>query len=183
MTKWALDVLGETQRRSDPELRLDPCLYRDDQQIKLLHVTLRQDWPGPDGPRNQSGAGLRVFAQPLRDALEGLRVMKELRSRHEVGDFALDELMDEDDYPEVDRFEQWDTHLPPPGEDPVQNRLNDFFARWGAFRNAENAQKSTLISMDRLVDLALSIGTRKIATRSSTRGRPRGAASSGRGRG
>ena len=117
MTKWALDVLGETQRRNDPKLRHGPCLYRDDRQIKLLHVTLRQDWPGPDGPRNESGAGLRVFAQPLRDALEDLRVMRELRSRHEVGGFALDELMDEDDYPEVDRFEEWDTHVPPPGED------------------------------------------------------------------
>lgn len=169
MTKWALDVLGETQRRSDPRFRLDPCLYRDDRQIKLLHVTLRQGWPGPDSPHDESRAGLRVFAQPLRDALEDLRVMRELRSRHEVGDFALDELMDEDDYREVDRFEQWDTHLPPPGEDPVQNRLNDFFARWGAFRNAENVQKSALISMDQLVDLALSTGTRKIATRSSTR--------------
>ncbi|WP_344574973.1 hypothetical protein [Actinoplanes palleronii] len=80
----------------------------------------------------------------------------------------LDEVMDEDDYPEVDRFEEWDTHLPPPGADSVQNRINDFFARWGAFRNVENAQKSALISMDQLVDLALSVGTRKIATRSST---------------
>ncbi|MCY1141642.1 hypothetical protein OWR29_26900 [Actinoplanes sp. Pm04-4] len=168
MTKWTLDVLGETQRRNDPRLRHEPCLYRDDRQIKLLHVTLRQDWPGPDSPGYEPRAGLRVFAQPLRDALEDIRVMRDLRSRRDVGDFALDELMDEDDYSEVEQFEEWDTHLPPPSEDTVQNRINDFFARWGAFRNAENAQKSALISMDRLVDLALSIGTRKIATRSST---------------
>jgi hypothetical protein len=168
MTKWALDVLGETQRGSEQRNRHDPCLYRDDRHIKLLHVTLRQDWPGEHSPRDESG-GLRVFAQPLRDAYEDLRVMNDLRSRREVGDFPLGELMDEDDYPEVDQFEEWDTDLPPPGEDPVQNRINDFFARWGAFRNAENAQKSALISMDRLVDLALTIGTRKIATRSPTR--------------
>ena len=117
MTKWALDVLGETQRQRDPRLCHDPCLYRDDRQIKLLHVTLRQRWPGPDSPRDESAAGLRVFAQPLRDALEDLRVMRDFRSRHEVGGFVLDELMDEDDYPEVDRFEEWDTHLPPPGAD------------------------------------------------------------------
>lgn len=171
MTKWALDVLGETQRGSEPKNRHDPCLYRDDRQIKLLHVTLRQEWPGRGGPRDKSG-GLRIFAQPLRDALEDIRVMKDLRSDREAGGLPLDELMGEDEYPEVDQFEEWDTNLPPPGEDSTQNRINEFFARWGAFRNAENAQKSALISMDKLVDLALAIGTRKIATRSSTRKPP-----------
>jgi hypothetical protein len=95
--------------------------------------------------------------------------MNDLRSRRAVGDLPVDELMDEDEYPEVDQFEDWDTYLPPPGEDSTQNRINDFFARWGSFQNAENAQKSALISMDKLVDLALTIGTRKIATRSSMR--------------
>jgi hypothetical protein len=166
MAKWVLDVLGETHV-SDLSTDLRPSLYRDDRQVKLLHVTLHQNWPGQDSSRSAAVPATWIFAQPLRDVLEDIRVMGELRFRDhpDLPNFAE---LDEDDYPDIDRAEAWDIHLPPPGADPVQNRINDFFARWGSFHNAERAQKAALVSMDLQLDLALEQGWRRIAnTRSA----------------
>ncbi|RIV39347.1 hypothetical protein D2L64_08395 [Micromonospora radicis] len=161
MAKWVLDVLGETHV-SDSSVDLRPSLYRDDRQVKLLHVTLHQNWPGQDGSRSAAVPATWIFAQPLRDVLEDIRVMGELRSRNdpELPDLAE---LDENDYPDIGGAEAWDVDVPSPGVDPVQNRINDFLVRWGSFHNAERAQKVALTSMDLQLDLALELGWRRIA--------------------
>lgn len=69
LAKFLLDVLGapKSARRSGPSL------YRDDAQVKMLHVS----WYPTD--KGASSASTRVHARPLRDVIDDLRLAYEIR--------------------------------------------------------------------------------------------------------
>ncbi|MDA1363061.1 hypothetical protein O1R50_25840 [Glycomyces luteolus] len=78
LAKHLLDVLGPAINPED--LGRQSVVYRDDRQVKLLHVTLDQAWnPNPDAAPKP--AGTRVIARPIRDVAEDLRVADEIQSR------------------------------------------------------------------------------------------------------
>ncbi|WP_091041562.1 hypothetical protein [Glycomyces sambucus] len=77
LAKHLLDVLGPAINPKD--LGRQSVVYRDDRQVKLLHVTLDQAWnPSPDTAPKP--AGTHVIARPIRDVAEDLRVADEIRS-------------------------------------------------------------------------------------------------------
>jgi hypothetical protein len=68
LAKFLLDVLGTRKAAKGSE----PSLYRDDSQVKMLHVS----WHPTDN--DASSASTRVLARPLRDVIEDLRLAHEI---------------------------------------------------------------------------------------------------------
>jgi hypothetical protein len=164
MTKWALDALERAESRGEGSAGHRPSLYRNDRQVKLLHVSLRQSWPGDAEAAVSVDPGTYVHAQPLRDVVEDICVAERL-SRLESED---------DDYPPMDPYDEWYTDPPAPASDPATARVNAFFTAWNAFKSAEQAQTNLLISMDRLVDNAMTSAPHHIAGARHSLTRPAG---------
>ncbi len=158
MAKWALDVLEQPGPTTALSADRRPLLYRNDRQVKLLHVSLDQAWPGHGHPPGPEGPKAIIHGQPLRDVVEDLRVSHELsRVRHpHRRDWDVFGEDDEDDYPRVDPLEEWDTEVPRPTGDPAHDRFNASLLAWSTYQNTEVSQKRLLIAMDRLVDGAIS---------------------------
>ncbi|WP_148083613.1 hypothetical protein [Micromonospora sp. Llam0] len=157
MAKWALDVLEQPGPTVALSADRRPLVYRNDRQVKLLHVSLDQAWPGDGHRPGPEGPKTIIHAQPLRDAVEDLRVSHELSTvgqRHFMDRdvFGEDE---EDDYPRIGPPEEWDTEVPQPTGDPARDRFNKSLLAWSTYQNLELAQKRLLIAMDRLVDGAM----------------------------
>ncbi|MDG4787662.1 hypothetical protein O7626_17245 [Micromonospora sp. WMMD1102] len=158
MAKWALDVLEQPGPTAVLSADRRPLVYRNDRQVKLLHVSLDQAWPGGGQPPGPEGPKTIIHAQPLRDAVEDLRVSHELsrvRQPHRKNRDVPGE-DEEDDYPRIDPREEWDTEVPRPTGDPARDRFNASLLAWSTYQNLELAQKRLLIAMDRLVDGAIS---------------------------
>jgi len=81
MAKWALDALEPSGTRADTATDQRPPLYRNDRQVKLLHVSLRQNWPGEAEAAASAEPGTHIHAQPLRDVIEDIRVAGQLPRR------------------------------------------------------------------------------------------------------
>lgn len=158
MAKWALDVLEQPGPTAALSADRRPLLYRNDRQVKLLHVSLDQAWPGDGHPPGHEGPKTIIYAQPLRDVVEDLGVSHELsrtRRPHRRDRDVLGE-DEEDDYPRIDPGEDWDTEIPPPTGDPARDRFNASLLAWSTYQKLELTQKRLLIAMDRLVDGAIS---------------------------
>jgi hypothetical protein len=153
VAKWALDALEPSGTRADTAANHRPPLYRNDRQVKLLHVSLHQNWPGDPEAAASLEPGTHIRAQPLRDVVEDIRVAGQLPQSED----------EDDDYPHVDPYNEWDADVPAPTTDPAAARVNAFFTAWNAFKNAEQAQTNLLSSMDRLVDNAMTLAPYHIA--------------------
>lgn len=143
MAKWTLDAL-EPACADRPGDRL-PSLYRNDRQVKLLHVSMRQNWTADAETAASREPSTFIHAQPLRDVVEDMRIAVQLGSDDE----------DDGDYPPLDFHDLWDTDRPVPATDPAAARVQAFLADWNRFGHAEQTQTNLLISMDRYVDNAL----------------------------
>ncbi len=158
MAKWALDVLEQPGPTAMLSADRRPLMYRNDRQVKLLHVSLGQAWPGDGHPPGPESPKTIIHAQPLRDAVEDLLVSYELsgvRQSHHM-DYDVFGEHEEDDYPLIDPHEEWDTEVAPPTGDPAWDRFNASLLAWSTYQNLELSQKRLLIAMDRLVDGAIS---------------------------
>ncbi|MEU8216723.1 hypothetical protein AB0C47_13235 [Micromonospora taraxaci] len=158
MAKWALDVLEQPAPTAALSADRRPLVYRNDRQVKLLHVSLDQAWRGDGHPPVPEGPKTIIHAQPLRDFVEDLRVSHELsmvkQSRRSGWDVLGED--DEDDYPRIDPREEWNTEVPRPTGDPARDRFNASLLAWSTYQNIELSQKRLLIAMDRLVEGAIS---------------------------
>ncbi|MDG4838370.1 hypothetical protein O7631_17765 [Micromonospora sp. WMMD967] len=165
MAKWALDVLEQPGPTAALSADSRPLLYRNDRQVKLLHVSLDQAWPGEGHPPGPEGAKTIIYAQPLRDAVEDLRVSRELSSvgqpyGRDWGVLGEDE---EDDYPRIHLGAEWDTEIPRPTGDPARDRFSASLLAWNTYQNLELTQRRLLNAMDRLVDGAISSAPHQIS--------------------
>jgi hypothetical protein len=88
LAKHLLDPLGPA--RPDVAKRQRHVLYRDDRQVKLLYVHL---WQGAADSRQS--AHTAISARPLRDVVEDMDLMYEIRSEG----FSFHSFFDDDDSP------------------------------------------------------------------------------------
>ena len=103
LAKHLLDVLGPA---IEPEkLGRQSVVYGDDRQVKLLHVTLDQEWD-PDPNAAPKPAGTHVIARPIRDVAEDLRVADEIQSRLDL-------------WPHEDDADPFHIHVEDFDEDPM----------------------------------------------------------------
>ncbi|MEU8048483.1 hypothetical protein [Micromonospora haikouensis] len=158
MAKWALDVLEQPSPTAMLSADRRPLVYRNDRQVKLLHVSLDQAWPGDGHPPRREGPNTMIHAQPLRDAVEDLRVSHELSMARQPNHRDWDALGEdeEDGYPRFDPRDRWDTEIPRPTGDAARDRFNASLLAWSTYQNLELSQKRLLITMDRLVDGVIS---------------------------
>jgi hypothetical protein len=146
IAKWALDVLGENATGADG-MRW-PALYRDDRQVKLLHVHLNQAWR----QTTLYGGHTFVEARPVRDVVADLVVAEQLSSDGAIKpwEFDLDERRqlwadvfddtDDDLWGELDA-ERWD------GDSDVDRFIRD----WHSYQRRQRMQLSLLTTADRLI--------------------------------
>ncbi|MBM0201958.1 hypothetical protein JNW90_01655 [Micromonospora sp. STR1s_5] len=158
MAKWALDVLEQPGPTAVLSADCRPLVYRNDRQVKLLHVSLDQAWPGEGHWSGHEGPKTVIHAQPLRDAVEDLRVSRELSSVRQpsCGDWGVVGEDEEDDYPRMDPGAEWDAEVPGPTGDAARDRFNASLLAWNSYKDLELTQKRLLTAMDRLVDGAIS---------------------------
>ena len=124
LAKWALDAL-EPSRTRDGAAAAWPSLYRNDRQVKLLHVSLRQGRPGdPESPE----PGTSIRAQPLRDVVEDMRVAGRLVRRNSHDGHQRN-------------------HSP--------TSIDAFLCDAEVLKNTERVQTQLLTAMDRLVEIAM----------------------------
>jgi len=92
LAKYLLDVLGRQDGTRGP------ALYRDDRQVKLLHVS----WSNAVGKPSSPSTSTRILARPLRDVVDDLRLADDIKlttggeDEQRGSPFAVEELPDDD---------------------------------------------------------------------------------------
>jgi hypothetical protein len=150
IAKWALDVLGPKPRNADGGWW--PGLYRDDRQVKLLHVHLNQGWH-PTSQQQAVRLDGRTFieARPVRDVVDDLAVAERLSTDDDIDPWELDldrrrELWaDVFDDPDDDRWDDLDDDDRWNGDTDVDHFIRD----WQSYQRRQRLQLSLLATADR----------------------------------
>ncbi|MFI5950406.1 hypothetical protein ACIA8B_22850 [Micromonospora chalcea] len=152
VTKWALDALEGTVV-DGPRAHRRALLYRNDRQVKLLHVHLQQTWDS-EGDLTEPESGIsRIMARPVRDVVEDLRVFHRLDDDGDHDDDSGDEDFDDDPF----------SIMAPVFGDPEMRRVASAINDWNLFRLRERTQRVLLDSADHLISNALRAAPHRIA--------------------
>jgi hypothetical protein len=155
IAKWALDVLGENRGNADGGRW--PALYRDDRQVKLLHVHLDQAWhPTMERQTVRLDGSTFIEARPIRDVINDLVIAERLSTVDDINPWELDldkrrdlwadvfDDADDDRWDDLDD-ERWD------GDTDVDHFIRD----WQSYQRRQRLQLSLLATADRLVASSL----------------------------
>jgi hypothetical protein len=152
IAKWALDVLGE--KLTDANGTRWPALYRDDRQVKLLHVHLDQAWQPTIAQQTVRLAGqTSIEARPVRDVVNDLIVADRLSTDDNIDPWELDldrrrdlwaDVFDDHRLDDVDD-ERWD------GDTDVDHFIRD----WHTYQRRQRLQLSLLATADKVIASAL----------------------------